>query len=453
MDKNEAKVRKHRKSKFSYVLILLLLVCIAAFVIFRYTVKSKLQDKIEAIRAAGYPVTSEELDKWYSIPEDAENAAYIIMDAFSYYQDWDKTALEPLPLVGQEKLPTRTEPLTQETKTLIAQYLSDNQKAIELLHEAALIEHSRYPIDLSLGAGVRLDHLGEIRKGVRLLSLEVMLHSENKQPQLAARSVISMLSVANSLKDEPLNISQRVRWTCQALGINMLERAMNRTEFTDEQLHELGDVITKGEDFSVMSRAFAGERCNALSIMKMSGPIIPDIAGPAIPPTPVLELYKALGLADLDAIVYIDFTNDYIEATKLDLYESHKTAKEIEVRFQKLSKIHLLTRALMPSFSRIIDIHLRNTAHLRAAGVALAIERYRLAEGKLPETLTDLVPAYLETVPDDPFDSTEMKYKKLDKGYVVYSVGDDLTDNGGQERMQRQQGKRPDWDITFIIER
>ena len=89
---------------------------------------------IEAIRAAGYPVTYEELDKWYSIPEDVENAAYIIMDAFSYYQDWDKTSGEKLPLLGKEKLPPRTQPLTDETKTLIAHYLSDNQKAVELLN-------------------------------------------------------------------------------------------------------------------------------------------------------------------------------------------------------------------------------------------------------------------------------------------------------------------------------
>src|SRR4030042_7155517 len=156
MEPNGANTGKRRKLKFSHILILLILVCIAAFAVFRYTVKSKLQDRIEAIRAAGYPVTYEELDKLYSIPEDAENAAYIIMDAFSYYQEWDKTALEPLPLVGEAKLPVRTEPLTEETKTLIAQYLTDNQQAIELLHEAASIEHSRYPIDLTRGIGVRL---------------------------------------------------------------------------------------------------------------------------------------------------------------------------------------------------------------------------------------------------------------------------------------------------------
>ncbi len=453
MNKNESETRRHRRLKFSHILIMLFLACIAAFAIFRFSVKSKLKTRIESIRAAGYPVTVEELDKWYSIPEDAENAAYIIMDAFSYYQDWDKDVMESLPLVGKEKLPPRTQPLTDETKTLIAQYLSDNKKAVELLHEAASFEHSRYPIDLSLGAGVRLDHLGEIRKGVRLLSLEVMLHSDNNQPQLAARSIISMLGVANSLKDEPLNVSQLARRGCQGLGISILERAVNRTEFTDEQFLEFSNVIAKSEDFSSVSRAFAGQRCNILSLMQMSGTVIPEIAGPGIPPAPVLELYKALGLADLDAITCIDFTNDYIEAAQLPLNQSHKAAEGIKNRFQRLSKIHLLTHILMSSFSRIIDIHLRNIAHLRAAGVALAIERYRLAEGRLPETLTDLVPAYLEAVPDDPFDGTEIKYKKLDKGYVVYSVDEDLNDNGGKERGPSQQGKRSDSDITFIVER
>ena len=452
MDENDTKACKRRKFKFSHILILLLLGCITTFIIFRYSTKSKLQAKIDAIRTAGYPVTCEELDKWYSSPPDDENGAYIVMDAVSYYQDWDKDALEPMPILGKGQLPARTEPLAEETKALIAEYLSDNQKALDLLHEAAPYEHSRYPLDFTLGAGIRLNHIGGIRKGAMLLNLETILHSENDQPQSAARSITSIFGVANSLRAEPLNISQLVRWACQGLGVSALERAVNRNEFTDKQLQELGKVVAESEDFSAIYRALIGERCNTLGIMRMSGEVIQELAGEGIPPAPVLELYKALGLVDLDAITYIDFINDYIEAARLPLHQSHKAAGEIDSRFEKLSKVHLLTRALMPSFSRIIDIQLRSIAHLRAAGAALAIERFKLAEGRLPERLSELVPAYLEAVPTDPFNDEEIKYKKLDKGYVVYSVGEDLNDNGGKEKEPKQGGKS-DWDITFIVER
>ena len=66
---------------------------------------------------------------------------------------------------------------------------------------------------------------------------------------------------------------------------------------------------------------------------------------------------------------------------------------------------------------------------------ALAVQRYRLAADTLPDKLADLVPAYLEAVPKDPFDGNDLRYKKLEPGFVVYSVGEDLSDDGGKERL------------------
>ncbi|MEA3227379.1 MAG: hypothetical protein U9Q07_15620, partial [Planctomycetota bacterium] len=62
--------KKRRKIKISYVLIALLIAGVAAFAIFRLSVKFKVRARIDAIRAAGYPVTCDELDRWYKIPRD-----------------------------------------------------------------------------------------------------------------------------------------------------------------------------------------------------------------------------------------------------------------------------------------------------------------------------------------------------------------------------------------------
>ena len=96
---------------------------------------------------------------------------------------------------------------------------------------------------------------------------------------------------------------------------------------------------------------------------------------------------------------------------------------------------------------------LRTIAQLRTARVALAIERYRLASGRLPDALTDLVPTYLDAVPIDPFDGNELRYKKLVTGFVVYSIGEDLRDDGGTEEPSRKTKEAPTWDVTFIVER
>ena len=72
------------------------------------------------------------------------------------------------------------------------------------------------------------------------------------------------------------------------------------------------------------------------------------------------------------------------------------------------------------------------------------------AAGKLPDALGEVVPAYLDAVPRDPFDGAELRYKRLEKGYVVYSIGEDGSDDGGKERSK---GKKQNCDETFIVER
>ena len=456
MDDSETAPRRRRKLKFSHILIVLLFVAIGGFAVFRLSVRSKLRARIETIRAAGYPVTCAELNEWYAIPEGAENAADIIIEAFSYYREWDKTELESLPIVGRGELPARTEPLAEETKGLVAQYIADNQQALELLHKAAAMKHSRYLVDFSLGHGTLMYHFSDLRKGAMLLKLEAVLHAENNKLNLAARSVTSIFGIAHSLAEEPVLISQLVHTACQGLAVSSLERAINRrVEFTDEQLVKLAQTVTNAEDLSAMSRVFAGEQCMGISIFKDPGALSPGLFGRGIPSAPILELYKALGLADMDAVIYLDLMNDYMKTTSLPLHQRQRAASTIEAKLKATSKIHILLHEFMPAFSRVITINIRSIAQLRTVRVALAIQLYRLATGNLPDTLADLVPTYLDTVPEDPFDGRSLRYEKLETGFVVYSVGEDGRDDGGKERLPTGKRKKTpsNWDITFIVER
>jgi hypothetical protein len=451
LNKNEIAPKKHRRLKVSHVLIILLLICIGTFVYYRLSQKSELQAKIDAIRAANYPVTCAELDKWYSIPENVENAAYTITDAFSSYKQWDKDKLKPLPVVGREKLPPRTEPLPDEMKSLIAKYVADNNEALKLLHAGAAIEHCRYPIDLNAGFETLMPDLSEIRTGVFLLKLEAILNAENGDSDSAVRSAKSCFGIARSLAKEPLTISQLVRAACQSLAVTTIEYCINRLELTDEQLIELIKSVDNSERISDMSCALVGERCIGISFFRMPGSMNPDHVN-GIPFRPILELYKMVGLADADANIYLDLIEGYITSAQLPIEKRLDAAKAIETRLQSTSQVHLLLHTMMPAFSRITTIDIRNIAHLRTARVGLAIERYRLAAGRLPDTLADLVPAYLNAVPTDPFNGNDLRYKKLEAGFVVYSIGEDLIDDDGKEREQRTK-ESPNWDVTFIVER
>jgi len=444
--------RKRRRLKVSHVLLILLLIGAGSFAIFRIRLKSKLQARIDAIRADGYPVTCAELDKWYTIPENVENAAYTIIDAFSYYKLWDNAESKSLPVVGQAKLPARTESMGEEIKALITRYIADNNEPLELLHAGASIEHSRYPIDLSAGFEINIPNMREIKIAARMLKLEAILYAENGDGKLSIRSAISIFGIARSLAKEPSIMSQMFRSMCQSFATSTIEYCINRVELTDEQLLELIERVHNSERISDMTCAFVGERCMGLRFFKSPESMNPDsIEG--IPVRPILELYKALGLVDADAIIYLDLMDEYIKSAQLPLHKRQEAVKAIDARLQSTSQIHILLHAITPALSHITSIELRTIADLRTARTALAVLRYRLAAGRLPDALTDLVPIYLDVVPVDPFDGKDLRYEKLGVGFVVYSIGQDMRDDGGTEKPSRKTKEFPTWDMTFIVER
>jgi hypothetical protein len=85
--------------------------------------------------------------------------------------------------------------------------------------------------------------------------------------------------------------------------------------------------------------------------------------------------------------------------------------------------------------------------------VALSILRWRAAhEGKLPDSLSELVPDMLPAIPKDPFDEQPLRYRRLPQGFTVYSVGPDFTDNGGQ-RQPAGTEKADGYDVVFSVGR
>ena len=68
MEDNSVAVRKGVKRRYKVIAVVFLVLAVGFGVVFMRG-KSKLGKKLDEIRAAGFPVTLEELYDWYSIPE------------------------------------------------------------------------------------------------------------------------------------------------------------------------------------------------------------------------------------------------------------------------------------------------------------------------------------------------------------------------------------------------
>jgi len=76
--------------------------------------------------------------------------------------------------------------------------------------------------------------------------------------------------------------------------------------------------------------------------------------------------------------------------------------------------------------------HNATVAHERLLLVELALRCYRCDQEKAPSRLDELVPRYLHQVPQDPFNALSMIYKRQGNDWLLYSVGPDGIDDGGQ---------------------
>jgi len=63
--------------------------------------------------------------------------------------------------------------------------------------------------------------------------------------------------------------------------------------------------------------------------------------------------------------------------------------------------------------------------------VRLALELHRREKGGWPVALEEMVPAYLPSVPSDPFDGSPLRYRVAEGAPVLYSIGMDGKDDGG----------------------
>ena len=91
-------------------------------------------------------------------------------------------------------------------------------------------------------------------------------------------------------------------------------------------------------------------------------------------------------------------------------------------------------RLMMPALCGVHEHKCRTNVELAVTRTLLAMKAYKLDKGRLPETLEQLVPDYLDAVPIDDFDGKPLRYNAAKK--IIYSVGKDLEDNGGTTKQE-----------------
>jgi len=452
------------------IALVVVLVLVGLYAAYRYTLHRMVEAKLDEIRKQGYPTTYRELDNKYPFPPAAENAATIYTQAFGELSERSAKNTN-LPIVGMASLPQRSEPVSNEMRAAIEDYLSQHKEALALLHRGASYQKCRYDLGLSNIPYRTTQVFGPIRQGARLLLLESILRAENQEKELAVESILANLKLSKSLEFPPLLLSHLVRGACEGMIDYGLQRVLTRCPFEDQQLQLLSRSLLDNESTDAAAKCAVSERCSSVGLfttmrsldaIRRAGDweqLVANMAfGEEKPPSYGWGFlyYRVSGSLDMDELAYLRFQDDYLSASQLPLAKRWPRIKQLEDQLKRFPRRYPYTRSIVfgwdrePSFGAPIKSDARRIAGLRNAAVACACERYRLHNDSLAENLTELVPTYLDEIPVDPFDGQPLRYKKLTKGYVVYSVGADGKDDGGAEP---KHGYLPGTDVTFTVER
>jgi hypothetical protein len=111
-------------------------------------------------------------------------------------------------------------------------------------------------------------------------------------------------------------------------------------------------------------------------------------------------------------------------------YQAKKDWKRFDEELESSSGRHA-GHDVMSMFSGFVEPVVASDARHRVVLVALAMCRYRAAHNRFPDKLEELTPEFLAAVPRDPFDGKPIRLRQTDGSLVVYSIGPDMTDNGG----------------------
>ncbi|MHC5034972.1 MAG: hypothetical protein ACYTFZ_08040 [Planctomycetota bacterium] len=439
------------------LLVVLIGLVIVAVHLFQRHWEHEVEAKLAEFRAAGQPVTWEEVVAARQPIPDEENSALILLEAFPRLERARGAFAESL-VCGFGCDPTSGARHSERVRWLVGEYLESNAEALKLIHEAARLPHGAYPLDpLANPVELPQDHLSEVREAVRLCGAEAAFHAERQDVDRMVRSLLAGRAVVASLGECATLIEALDRIAGGAMWQAGLERCLEVCEMSADHLHALRKLAELEDEELSLELAFCGER--SMGHFVFTEAMVHQL-GDTDEVSRMLRLVGFIpGWTEMDSLFYYGFLDRAIRISTMPLRERLKQARlwddQLEAKLGQRQVRHFISMMLTPAVMRAVEEEVNAHVRMRVARAALAVEEWRLEHGQWPESLEQLVPELLGAVPEDPFSDGKVKYARRPDGVVIYSVGRDGQDNGGISVAEAAEkagyGGQEEWDIPFRL--
>ncbi len=378
----------------------------------------------------------EELEAKRKVLTPEENSALVISESYKLLGNFEQR--KPLWELG--KLPDiaaiKSSPqqlLTPPSINLIKTTLGAFQPSLDEAKKVAKLPEGRFEITYAPNiANTILSPLDATGAITDLLTIDAFIQAQDGKSQQAMESTQAIFNIARSVGEIPFPISYQVRGRICAQSIRMLELTIALGEPSKDSLSQFQSLLENEASFPMflhIAKANRASNYGVLSSLKKDKDMIKNLKGifdlkddEAIATKLVLEEPTILSWL-------LKYSNSLVAIANLPQQDQQKAVTELALKLNE--KNMLFVKLFTSPPKKIWETSHSNLAILNCAITSLAMERYRITNGKWPRKLDELVPEYLAKLPTDPFNGEPLLVGTIPGGLVIYSVGPDLQDNNG----------------------
>ena len=312
--------------------------------------------------------------------------------------------------------------------------------------------YCRFPVqyDYQPSWGILLPHLARMKGLTMLTQVKATAELEAGKPAEAFADLKLGLRLSESIREEPLLIDHLVRIATLAIDLQTLREGLVRHVWTESQLAEIGTNLASVDLLAEYESAMRGERAlsvSGLDYLRRRGfrdnPMnyLDNAEGGSssslnFSPMPGGWIYQNMKtISEMGQ----EFTFPAVDVRAHRIYPeiSENGAREVET--MRVGPYNIFAKRLLPALQKCIQKSARMQTYVDSARIACALERYRLAEGKVPDTLEALVPRFIDRIPNDVIDGKPLRWRhEGEGGYDLYSIGWNRKDDGGELAWMKQ---------------
>lgn len=359
--------------------------------------------------------------------------------------------------------------------------ISAQQPEIAVACAAVMSGPIAFQLDASRGNAMLLPHLAALKHLTETLDDQLMLALHDGDRGAAWSNLLVVTRLVTAWNPEPVEVSQLVRFADAKLVFGATWQALQTNGWPDGQLARLQQEWESANFFTNLSDNFAFKYASDLMAINYDALRAQLLANQAaLENRPAFYEFLRQALSDpYGSWAELNRRWRQEEYASGGMYEDQIELllfchdREVEVRNAVKARTWLQMRALpgvtnepvfQPPYagsrlqmvlnarrmhqrfetqgSSLLGRAAEAEAERRILVTAIALERYRAAQGSYPQVLDALAPVFLRAVPVDFMDGRPLRYRLADDGhFLLYSVGLDGVDNGGKVPVPRE---RPD---------